>query len=123
MLDTVNLYLATVADAVKKHGVHDRQYIGDWRHGVLGRTPPNEKHASDCVWAAIDRQRAIRDLNERRTTQNTAHETENRARLSPGCAQATMMRCSLAPHQYWPGNRRLMGLGRAHFEFTVFGRE
>ena len=83
-LNTVNLYLAVVADAVKKHGGTLDKYIGDCVMAFWGAPAPNEKHALDCVRAAVDAQRAIHELNHRRLAENASRETENRARLSAG---------------------------------------
>ena len=125
MLDTVNLYLATVADAVKKHGGTLDKYIGDCVMAFWGAPTPNEKHASDCVWAAIDAQRAIRDLNERRTTQNTAHETENRARLSAGMPPKPPLHALQLGTGINTGLATvgLMGSDAHILNYTVFGRE
>jgi class 3 adenylate cyclase/CHASE2 domain-containing sensor protein len=124
-LETVNLYLTTVADAVKKHGGTLDKYIGDCVMAFWGAPTPNERHASDCVWAAIDAQRAICDLNERRTAQNTARETENRARLSAGLPP----RPPLHALQLGTGINTglatvgLMGSDAHILNYTVFGRE
>ena len=125
MLDTVNLYLATVADAVKKHGGTLDKYIGDCVMAFWGAPTPNEKHASDCVWAAIDAQRAIRDLNERRTTQNTARETENRARLSAGMPPKPPLHALQLGTGINTGLATvgLMGSDAHILNYTVFGRE
>ena len=124
-LDTVNLYLATVADAVKKHGGTLDKYIGDCVMAFWGAPTPNEKHASDCVWAAIDAQRAIRDLNERRTTQNTARETENRARLSAGMPPKPPLRALQLGTGINTGLATvgLMGSDAHILNYTIFGRE
>ena len=44
--NTVNLYLAVVADAVKKHGGTLDKYIGDCVMAFWGAPTPNEKHAA-----------------------------------------------------------------------------
>jgi class 3 adenylate cyclase/CHASE2 domain-containing sensor protein len=124
-LETVNLYLTIVADAVKKHGGTLDKYIGDCVMAFWGAPTPNEKHASDCVWAAIDAQRAIRDLNEKRSAQNNARETENRARLSAGLPP----RPPLHALQLGTGINTglatvgLMGSDAHILNYTVFGRE
>jgi class 3 adenylate cyclase/CHASE2 domain-containing sensor protein len=124
-LETVNLYLATVADAVKKHGGTLDKYIGDCVMAFWGAPTPNERHASDCVWAAIDAQRAIRDLNERRTAQNTARETENRARLSAGMPPKPPLRALQLGTGINTGLATvgLMGSDAHILNYTVFGRE
>jgi class 3 adenylate cyclase len=124
-LETVNLYLTTVADAVKKHGGTLDKYIGDCVMAFWGAPTPNERHASDCVWAAIDAQRAIRDLNERRTAQNTARETENRARLSAGLPPKPPLRALQLGTGINTGLATvgLMGSDAHILNYTVFGRE
>jgi class 3 adenylate cyclase/CHASE2 domain-containing sensor protein len=124
-LETVNLYLTTVADAVKKHGGTLDKYIGDCVMAFWGAPTPNERHASDCVWAAIDAQRAIRELNERRTAQNTARETENRARLSAGMPPKPPLRALQLGTGINTGLATvgLMGSDAHILNYTVFGRE
>jgi class 3 adenylate cyclase/CHASE2 domain-containing sensor protein len=124
-LETVNLYLATVADAVKKHGGTLDKYIGDCVMAFWGAPTPNERHASDCVWAAIDAQRAIRDLNEKRSAQNNARETENRARLSAGMPPKPPLRALQLGTGINTGLATvgLMGSDAHILNYTVFGRE
>ncbi len=124
-LDTVNLYLATVADAVKKHGGTLDKYIGDCVMAFWGAPTPNERHASDCVWAAIDAQRAIHDLNEKRSAQNNARETENRARLSAGLPPKPPLRALQLGTGINTGLATvgLMGSDAHILNYTVFGRE
>ena len=124
-LETVNLYLTTVADAVKKHGGTLDKYIGDCVMAFWGAPTPNERHASDCVWAAIDAQRAIRDLNEERSAQNNARETENRARLSAGLPPKPPLRALQLGTGINTGLATvgLMGSDAHILNYTVFGRE
>ncbi|MGA2788309.1 MAG: adenylate/guanylate cyclase domain-containing protein [Verrucomicrobiota bacterium] len=124
-LETVNLYLATVADAVKKHGGTLDKYIGDCVMAFWGAPTPNERHASDCVWAAIDAQRAIHDLNERRSEQNNARETENRGRLSAGLPPKPPLRALQLGTGINTGLATvgLMGSDAHILNYTVFGRE
>jgi class 3 adenylate cyclase len=124
-LETVNLYLATVADAVKKHGGTLDKYIGDCVMAFWGAPTPNERHASDCVWAAIDAQRAIRDLNERRSVQETVRETENRTRLSAGLPPRPPLRALQVGTGINTGLATvgLMGSDAHILNYTVFGRE
>ena len=125
MLETVNLYLTTVADAIKKHGGTLDKYIGDCVMAFWGAPTPNARHASDCVWAAIDAQRAIHDSNKKRSAQNTEREAENRARLSAGLPP----RPPLHALQLGTGINTglatvgLMGSDAHIVNYTVFGRE
>jgi adenylate cyclase len=124
-LETVNLYLTTVADAVKKHGGTLDKYIGDCVMAFWGAPTPNEKHASDCVWAAIDAQRAICDLNEKRSAQDAARETENRTRLSAGLPPRPPLRALQLGTGINTGLATvgLMGSDAHILNYTVFGRE
>jgi class 3 adenylate cyclase/CHASE2 domain-containing sensor protein len=122
---TVNLYLAAVADAVKKHGGTLDKYIGDCVMAFWGAPTPNEKHALACVRAAIDAQRAIHELNEKRLAENVSREVENRARLSAGLPPKPPL-CAL---QLGTGINTglvtvgLMGSEVHQYNYTVFGRE
>jgi class 3 adenylate cyclase/CHASE2 domain-containing sensor protein len=124
-LETVNLYLAAVADAVKKYGGTLDKYIGDCVMAFWGAPTPNERHASACVQAAIDAQRAIRDLNEKRAEQNKARETENRARLSAGLPPKPPLRALQLGTGINTGLATvgLMGSDAHILNYTVFGRE
>ena len=124
-LETVNLYLATVADAVKKHGGTLDKYIGDCVMAFWGAPTPNDRHASDCVLAAIDAQRTIRDLNEKRSAQNNVRETENRARLSAGLPPRPPLRALQLGTGINTGLATvgLMGSDAHILNYTVFGRE
>jgi class 3 adenylate cyclase len=124
-LNTVNLYLAVVADAVKKHGGTLDKYIGDCVMAFWGAPTPNEKHALACVRAAIDTQRTVHELNQKRVAENTSREIENHARLSAGLPPLPR----LTALQLGTGiNTGLVAVGlmgsNAHIlNYTVFGRE
>jgi class 3 adenylate cyclase/CHASE2 domain-containing sensor protein len=124
-LETVNLYLTTVADAVKKHGGTLDKYIGDCVMAFWGAPTPNEKHAAACVRAAIDAQRAIYALNEKRSEQNLARETENRARLAAGMPPRPPLRALQLGTGINTGLATvgLMGSDAHILNYTVFGRE
>ncbi|MFZ0827292.1 MAG: adenylate/guanylate cyclase domain-containing protein [Verrucomicrobiia bacterium] len=124
-LETVNLYLATVADAVKKHGGTLDKYIGDCVMAFWGAPTPNDRHASDCVRAAIDAQRTIHDLNQKRSAQNNLRETENRARLSAGLPPRPPLRALQVGTGINTGLATvgLMGSDAHILNYTVFGRE
>jgi class 3 adenylate cyclase/CHASE2 domain-containing sensor protein len=124
-LETVNLYLAAVADAVKKHNGTLDKYIGDCVMAFWGAPTPNEKHAAACVRAAIDTQRAIYQLNQKRLVDNSQRELENRARISVGLPPKP----PLSALQLGTGintglvNVGLMGSDAHILNYTVFGRE
>ena len=124
-LNTVNLYLAVVADAVKEHGGTLDKYIGDCVMAFWGAPTPNEKHALACVRAAIDTQRAVHELNQKRLAENPVREAGNSARLAAGLPPLPR----LAALQLGTGiNTGLVAVGLmgsdAHIlNYTVFGRE
>jgi len=124
-LNTVNLYLSVVADAVKKHGGTLDKYIGDCVMAFWGAPTPNEKHALACVRAAVDAQRAIHELNRKRLAENASREVENRARLSAGLPPKPPLRAL----QFGTGINTglvtvgLMGSEAHQYNYTVFGRE
>jgi class 3 adenylate cyclase/CHASE2 domain-containing sensor protein len=125
ILNTVNLYLAVVADAVKKHGGTLDKYIGDCVMAFWGAPTPNEKHALACVRAAIDTQRSIHELNQKRLAENPTREAENRVRVSVSLPPLPQ----LIPLQLGTGINTglvtvgLMGSDAHILNYTVFGRE
>jgi adenylate cyclase len=125
MLETVNTYLAAVADVIKNHGGTLDKYIGDCVMAFWNAPTPNDRHAPACVEAAIDAQRAIQALNEQRQTQNPAREIENRARLAAGLPPR-LLHVSL--HLGTGINTGvvtvgLMGSDKHILNYTIFGRE
>ena len=124
-LETVNLYLATVADAVKNHGGTLDKYIGDCVMAFWNAPVPNGKHVLACVHAAIEAQRVIYELNQKRLAQNASREIENRARLSAGLPPKPL----LTALQLGTGINTglvtvgLMGSETHQYNYTVFGRE
>ncbi|HEY4415139.1 MAG TPA: adenylate/guanylate cyclase domain-containing protein [Verrucomicrobiae bacterium] len=124
-LEIVNLYLATVAEAVKKHDGTLDKYIGDCVMAFWNAPSTNEKHALSCLRAAIEAQRAIRELNIKRLAENPARELENRERIAAGLPPKPM---HAALHLGTGINTGLVTVGLmgsdAHgFNYTVFGRE
>ncbi|MDR3378385.1 MAG: adenylate/guanylate cyclase domain-containing protein [Verrucomicrobiae bacterium] len=125
MLEMVNLYLAAVADVIKKHGGTLDKYIGDCVMAFWNAPTPNEKHALACVEAAIEAQRAIQALNERRQELNYERELENRARVAAGLPPRPL---HVALHLGTGINTGLvtvglMGSDQHILNYTVFGRE
>jgi len=124
-LEIVNLYLSTVAEAVKKNGGTLDKYIGDCVMAFWNAPTPNEKHAVACIRAAIDAQRAILALNQRRQTENPAREAENRTRIAAGrpprpLHTALQLGTGINTGFVTVG---LMGSEEHGFNYTVFGRE
>jgi len=125
MLETVNLYLAAVADVIKNRGGTLDKYIGDCVMAFWNAPTPNDKHALACVEAAIDAQRAIQALNERRQAENATRELENRGRLAAGLPPRPL---HVALHLGTGINTGavtvgLMGSDQHILNYTVFGRE
>jgi class 3 adenylate cyclase/CHASE2 domain-containing sensor protein len=124
-LETVNLYLATVADAVKNHGGTLDKYIGDCVMAFWNAPIANEKHALACVRAAIEAQRSIHELNQKRLARNASREIENTARLSAGLPPKP----PLTALQLGTGINTglvtvgLMGSDAHILNYTIFGRE
>lgn len=83
-LDTINLYLGTVAGTIlKQHGLLDK-FIGDCVMAFWGAPVHNPQHAAACIRGAIEAQRAVYELNRRRHADNKKLELENGARASAG---------------------------------------
>ena len=81
-LASVNTYLGTIADIVKRHEGTLDKYIGDCVMAFWGAPTPSRGHALACVRAAIEAQRAIADLNRRRHALNIERDEENVRRLA-----------------------------------------
>jgi len=124
-LETVNTYLAIVADCVKQHTGTLDKYIGDCVMAFWGAPTPNARHAADCVQAAIDAQRAIYALNRQRAEQNRGLESENAARLSAGLSAKGALPILLLGSGINTGLATvgLMGSEEHISNYTVFGRE
>ena len=124
-LETVNLYLATVAEAVKKNGGTLDKYIGDCVMAFWNAPKPNARHALAAVEVAIEAQRAIQHLNEKRLAENSAREAENRVRTAAGQPPkplhiALQLGTGINTGTVIVG---LMGSDEHGFNYTVFGRE
>lgn len=124
-LNTVNAYLATVADMVKKHDGTLDKYIGDCVMAFWGAPTPNERHALNCVRAAIEAQRAIAELNQKRMTENESNALENPARLAAHLAPKPVLPILALGTGINSGTVTvgLMGSDAHILNYTVFGRE
>ncbi len=124
-LATVNTYLALVADIVKKHDGTLDKYIGDCVMAFWGAPTPNICHARDCVRAAIEAQRCLAELNQKRADENVRRELENAARVSAGLPPVSLLPTLTLGSGINTGlvTVGLMG-SEAHISnYTVFGRE
>lgn len=115
-LNTVNTYLALVADIVIAHGGTLDKYIGDCVMAFWGAPTPNPNHAATCVRAAIEAQRGIDSLNQKRSAENAAHSADTSKSPLPiltlGCGVNTGM-----------VDVGLMGSIERQYSYTTFGRE
>ncbi len=124
-LDTINLYLGLVADVlIKQDGTLDK-FIGDCVMAFWGAPTPHPKHASACVRAAIEAQRAIDALNQQRELENKQRELENKARTSSGLPEKLLLPILVLGSGINTGMATvgLMGSKLEQQNYTVFGRE
>ncbi len=124
-LNTVNTYLATVADIVKKHDGTLDKYIGDCVMAFWGAPTPQAIHALTCVRAAIEAQRAIHELNQKRAAENERNKIEDQARLSAGLTPKPVLPLLALGTGINSGTVTvgLMGSDAHILNYTVFGRE
>jgi len=125
VLATVNLYLSVIADKIKKHNGTLDKYIGDCVMAFWGAPTPNERHAVDCVRAAIDAQCAIYELNLQRAAENKRRERENEAGKASGQVPLPMLTLLALGSGVNTGDVTvgLMGSDAHILNYTVFGRE
>ncbi|HTB83250.1 MAG TPA: adenylate/guanylate cyclase domain-containing protein [Candidatus Sulfotelmatobacter sp.] len=124
-LETVNLYLAAVAEVIKKNGGTLDKYIGDCVMAFWNAPGANPQHAVCAVRAAIDAQRAINELNLKREAENPGRQAENQLRAADG---RPALQLHTALHLGTGINSGLvtvglMGSEEHGFNYTVFGRE
>jgi len=124
-LRTVNLFLARVADTVKKHDGTLDKYIGDCVMAFWGAPTPNSQHALACVRAAIDAQRGIQELNELRVLENRDIEEENKASATAGKPPKPLLPLLALGSGINTGLATvgLMGSDAHILNYTVFGRD
>ncbi|HTA95451.1 MAG TPA: adenylate/guanylate cyclase domain-containing protein [Verrucomicrobiae bacterium] len=125
MLNTVNLYLALVADTIIAHGGTLDKYIGDCVMAFWGAPTPHKTHATACVRAAIEVQRAIRELNKKRIAENAARDFENLTRAASGLPPKPSLRALQLGTGINTGlvTAGLMGSEQHQYNYTVFGHE
>ena len=125
VLDTVNLYLATIADVVKAHKGTLDKYIGDCVMAFWGAPASDPRHAVNCVLAAIAAQRAVHRLNDDRAAENARREEENKARAAAGGPLLPLLQQLSLGTGINTGTMTvgLMGSDAHILNYTVFGRE
>jgi adenylate cyclase len=124
-LETVNMYLSAIADKVKEHQGTLDKYMGDCVMAFWGMPTPNPQHALSCVRAAIDAQRAMYALNQRRAEDNQQIEAENLERIQRGEEPRQLNTLLALGTGINTGHAiiGLMGSERHILNYTVFGRE
>jgi class 3 adenylate cyclase/CHASE2 domain-containing sensor protein len=127
-LHTANLYLGVIADVIKQQDGTVDKFIGDCVMAFWGAPTPNPKHASACVKAAIQAQRAMHDLNQMRAAENQRRQEANPGRVAAGQPELPLLPVLLLGTgiNTGPVMAGLMGSGAAESEslnYTVFGRE
>ena len=124
-LNTVNAYLALVADVVKQRDGTLDKYIGDCVMAFWGAPTPQPNHALTCVRAAIEAQRAIQVFNVQRLETNRQLEIENVARVSAGLPAKSLLPTLSLGTGINTGivTVGLMGSNAHILNYTVFGRE
>ena len=124
-LETVNMYLATIADQIKKHNGTLDKYIGDCVMAFWGAPTPNDRHAVACVKSTIDAQLAMYSLNVQRAQENEEIELENERLIELGQPPKPLKRLLVMGSGVNSGTAivGLMGSEDHIFNFTVFGRE
>lgn len=125
MLQTISLYLGLIADIVKKHGGTLDKYIGDCAMAFWGAPKANPRHALDCVRAAIEAQRRIHELNQRREAENAAQEIANQALIAGGQPPKPLLPVFTLGTGINSGAVMvgLMGSDAHGLNYTVLGRE
>ncbi len=124
-LETVNLYLAAIADQVKKHNGTLDKYIGDCVMAFWGAPTPNLQHAVSCVRAAMDAQIAMHLINVGRAADNRRFEEENVRRVAAGQEPLNLLSLLALGTGINTGTAivGMMGSESHIINYTVFGRE
>ena len=125
LLGTINLYLGAIADVVKKHNGTLDKYIGDCVMAFWGAPTPNARHAVSAVRAAVDAQRAIFELNQKRAADNTRLEAENVSRAAAGQPPIPLHKLLAVGIGLNTGSVTvgLMGSEQHTFNYTILGRD
>lgn len=83
-LDTVNFYLGTIANVVKKHRGTLDKYMGDCVMAFWGAPVDDPQHALHSVQAAMEAQTILHAANENRRMENIRRKAENGVRARTG---------------------------------------
>jgi len=124
-IQTINAYLALVADQIKAHGGTLDKYIGDCVMAFWNAPGANPQHTLQCVRAAIAAQRAIDDLNRHRAALNDTRELENLQRAASGqppLPPLPILTLGIGINT-GPAIVGLMGSDAHLLNYTAFGRE
>lgn len=124
-LNTINTYLALVADTVITGGGTLDKYIGDCVMAFWGAPVANPEHAAGCVRAAIEAQRGIYRINQQRRAENERRTAENASRAEAGEPAKSLLPiltlgCGINTGVVDVG---LMGSETHQYNYTIFGRE
>lgn len=124
-LNTVNLYLSTIADQIKKHKGTLDKYIGDCVMAFWGAPLEEPKHALCAVRCAIDAQRAMYAANVKRAQENDRRKAENVAREARGEEPLPLLPVLQLGSGINTGSSTvgLMGSSEHVSSYTVFGVE
>lgn len=124
-MSTVNLYLGTISQQIKKHHGTLDKYIGDCVMAFWGAPIEEEKHALCAVRAAIDSQRAMFAVNQDRAKENEARKKENIEREARGEDPLSMLPLLTLGSgiNSGPSVVGMMGSAEHVSSYTVFGRE
>ncbi len=128
-LETVNVYLGSIADTIIQHDGTLDKFIGDCVMAFWGAPTPNPRHALSCVQAAIEAQRAIYKLNCERKAENQKRAAENPARVAAGLPAHPMLPILFLGTGINTGIATVGLMGSAaqavvrQGSYTVFGRE
>lgn len=121
-LNTINTYLALVADTVITGGGTLDKYIGDCVMAFWGAPVANPKHAVGCVRAAIEAQRGIYHINQQRRAENERRAAENAGygEMNRPLLPILTLGCGINTGMVDVG---LMGSETHQYNYTIFGRE
>lgn len=84
VLETVNLYLSAVVEALKRHGATLDKYMGDCVMAFWGAPLDHPGHAASAIRAAIEAQQLVRQINLERDVKNNELEALNASATEPG---------------------------------------